>query len=233
MKKKCFLEISVESLEGAMAAERGGADRIELCGDLSVGGITPDPGLMLETYAHVQIPISAMIRPRAGNFAYSDEEFAVMRASLRTAYRLQLDGVVLGILKADRRVDVERTRELVQLAKGMKVTFHRAIDETPDLLVALENVVQTGASRIMTSGGKRAALEGAATIAEMVSQSRGRVTILPGAGINAENVAEVLRRTGASEIHSGLSSAMPYGSSDYKTFEAEVRKLSEQIAAAG
>jgi copper homeostasis protein len=230
MKRKYLLEISVETLEGAMAAERGGADRIELCGELFVGGITPDPGLMLETFANVQIPISAMIRPRAGNFVYSDEEFAVMRASLRMAYRLQLDGVVLGILKADSRVDVERTRELVQLAKGMKVTFHRAIDETPDLLVALEDVVQTGASRILTSGGKRAALEGAATIAEMVSQSRGRATILPGAGINAENAAEVLQKTRANEIHSGLSSAMPYGSGDYKKFEAEVRKLAELVA---
>ena len=184
---------------------------------------------MLETFANVQIPISAMIRPRAGNFVYSDEEFAAMRESLRTAYRLQLDGVVLGILTRERRVDVERTRELVKLAKGMKVTFHRAIDETPDLLAALEDVAQTGASRILTSGGKRTALEGAATIAEMVSRSRGRVTILPGAGINAENVAEVLRKTCAREIHSGLSSALPYGSRDYKKFEAEVRKLAEHL----
>jgi copper homeostasis protein len=231
VRRKHLLEISVQTLEGAMAAERGGADRIELCGELSVGGVTPDPGLMLETFANVQIPISAMIRPRAGNFIYSDEEFAVMRTSLRTAYRLQLDGVVLGILTAERRVDVERTRELVTLAKGMKVTFHRAIDETTDLLAALEDVVRTGATRILTSGGKSSALDGAATIAEMVSRSRGRITILPGAGVNSENAAEVLQKTGASEIHSGLSSAMPYGSGDYKKFEAEVRKLAERVAA--
>jgi copper homeostasis protein len=232
MKQKCLLEISVQTLEGAMAAERGGADRIELCGDLSVGGITPSAGLMMGTRANVTIPIFAMIRPRAGNFVYSHEEFAVMRSSIKLANRLQMNGVVLGILTAKGRIDVERTRELVKLAKGMKVTFHRAIDETADLLAALEDVMQTGANRVLTSGGKRTALEGAATIAEMVSQSRGRVTILPGAGINAENAAQVLQKTGASETHSGLSSAMPYGSGDYKTFEAEVRKLAERIATA-
>jgi copper homeostasis protein len=233
MKQKCLLEISVQTLEGAMAAERGGADRIELCGDLSVGGVTPSPELMLKTRTSVAIPIFAMIRPRAGNFVYSDEDLAVMRSSIKLAKQLQMNGVVLGILTAESRIDVERTRELVKLAKGMNVTFHRAIDETPDLLVALEDVVQTAASRILTSGGKRTALEGAATITEMVSQSRGRVTILPGAGINAENAAEVLRKTGASEIHSGLSSAMPYGSGDYKKFEAEVRKLAKRVATCG
>jgi copper homeostasis protein len=230
MRRKYLLEISVESLEGAMAAERGGADRIELCGDLSVGGITPTAELMMGTRANLRIPIFAMIRPRAGNFVYSDEEFAAMRASVHMAYQLQLDSVVLGILTAERRVDVERTRELVKLANGMKVAFHRAIDETADLLLAMEDVVQTGASRILTSGGKRTALEGAVTIAELVSRSRGRVTILPGAGIHAENAAEVLRKTGANEIHSGLSSAMPYGSQDYKKFEAEVRKLAARVA---
>jgi copper homeostasis protein len=229
--RKYLFEISVETPEAAMAAERGGADRIELCGNLSDGGVTPSAELMMGTRANVTIPIFAMIRPRAGNFAYSEEEFEAMRASLRMAYRLQLDGVVLGILTAENRVDVERTRELVKLANGMKVTFHRAIDETPDLLAALEDVVQTGTSRILTSGGKRTALEGAATIAEMVSKSRGRVTVLPGAGISAENAAEVLRRTGASEIHSGLSSVIPYGSRDYPKFEEEVRKLSGELQA--
>jgi copper homeostasis protein len=231
MKKKYLLEISVETLEGAMAAERGGADRIELCAELAVGGTTPSAGLMVETRANVAIPIFAMIRPRAGNFVYSDEEFAVMRASIKLAKQLQMEGVVLGILTAERRVDVERTRELMEFARGREVTFHRAVDETADLQAALEDVVQTGATRILTSGGKRAALEGAGVITEMISRSRGRVTILPGAGINAENAAEVLRKTGASEIHSGLSSALPYGSHDYKKFEAEVRKLAEQLRA--
>jgi copper homeostasis protein len=233
VKQKHLLEISVQTLEGAMAAERGGADRIELCADLSVGGVTPSPELMLKTRTSVAVPIFAMIRPRAGNFVYSDEEFAVMRSSIKLAKQLQMNGVVLGILTREKRVDVKRTRELVKLAKGMKVTFHRAIDETADLLAALEEVVQTGAHRILTSGGKSSALEGAATIAEMVARSRGRVVILPGAGVNAENAAEVLQKTGASEIHSGLSSAMPYGSGDYKKFEDEVRKLAERIAAAG
>lgn len=230
MKRKYLLEISVETAEGAMAAERGGADRIELCRQLSVGGITPTAELMMGARANLRIPIFAMVRPGAGNFVYSDEEFAAMRASIKLAKQLQMDGVVLGILTVENRVNVERTRELVKLARGLEVTFHRAIDETTDLLAAAEDVVQTGANRILTSGGKSTAFEGAGVIAEMVSQLRGRVTILPGAGISVENVAEVLRRTGASEIHSGLSSTIPYGSRDYKKFEAEVRKLAELVA---
>jgi copper homeostasis protein len=231
MKEKYLLEVSVETLEGAMAAERGGADRIELCGQLSAGGITPSAEAMMGTRANVAIPVFAMIRPRAGDFVYSDEEFTAMRLSIKLGRQFQMDGVVLGILTAENRVDVKRTRELVELARGLEATFHRAIDETADLPAALEDVVRTGATRILTSGGKRTALEGAGVIAEMVSRSRGRVTILPGAGISAENAAEVLRRTGASEIHSGLSSALPYASRDYVKFEEEVRKLANQLRA--
>ncbi len=230
MSLKCLLEISVETLESAMAAERGGADRIELCGELSVGGITPSAGLMLETFANVQVPISAMIRPRSGNFVYSDKEFAAMRASLRMAYQLQLDGVVLGILTAENRVDVERTRELVELAKGMKVTFHRAIDETTDLLTAIEDVARTGAKRILTSGGAKSALEGAAVLAKLIEAAGERIVIVPGAGISAANIRQIAQRTKAREFHSGLSTALPYGSREYKRFEEEVRKLAEQLA---
>lgn len=230
MKQKYILEISVETLEAALAAERGGADRIELCRELEVGGLTPSAELMLATRANVQIPIFAMVCPRAGGFVYSDEEFAAMRASIRLAKQLQLDGVVMGMLTAEQWVDAWRTRELVELARGMEATFHRAIDEAADLLVALEDVVRTGASRILTSGGKRTALDGAETIAEMVSRSRGRMAILPGAGINASNILLVAEQTGAREFHSGLSTALPYGSLDYGKFETEVRNIAERLA---
>jgi copper homeostasis protein len=225
-----LLEISAESLEAAMAAERGGAERIELCNDLRAGGLTPDAELMVATRVNLQIPVFAMIRPRSGDFVYSDAEFAAMRASIKLATQLQLDGVVLGVLTAQRRVDVQRTQELVKLARGMEVTFHRAFDETADLDQALEDVIQTGATRILTSGGAKSALKGAAVLAKLVEAAGERIVIVPGAGISATNIERVAQRMKAREFHSGLSSALPYGSKDYKKFEEEVRKLTERIA---
>jgi copper homeostasis protein len=229
MKRKYLLEISVESLEGAMAAERGGADRIELCAELSVGGVTPSAELMSAAREQVHLPIFAMIRPRAGNFVYSDEEFAEMKRAILRAKEAGMHGVVLGILMEGRGVDIERTSALVEVAWPLPVTFHRAFDDSADLRRALEDIVQTSAARILTSGGAAVALAGAAVLAELVAAAGDRIIIVPGAGINAENAAEVLRRTVASEIHSGLSSAMPYGSRDYQKFEAEVRKLVELV----
>lgn len=227
--KRFLLEISVGSLEVAVAAQRGGADRIELCREQNVGGLTPSSEVMKEARKRLRIPIYVMIRPRAGNFVYSDEEFAAMRESIELAQRLEMDGVVLGILNAERRVDVVRTGELVEMAEQMEVTFHRAIDEAADPLGAVEAIVETGAERILTSGGRATALEGADTIAKMVASARGRVVILPGAGISGANFREVALRTGATEFHSGLGSALPYGSLDYGKFEKEVRRLAEQI----
>ena len=230
MKKKYTLEISVETLEGAMAAERGGADRIELCCGLSVGGVTPGMDLVRAVRAHIRVPIFEMIRPRAGDFVYSDSEFEIMKRSIADAKESVVDGVVLGILRKDGRVDIERTRELVNLARPLPVTYHRAFDETADLHKALEDVIQTGAKRILTSGGAKGAEEGAVVLAELVQAAGERILILPGAGISALNVEKVARRTGAREFHSGLSSALPYGSREYQKFETEVRKLAEQIA---
>jgi len=233
MKKKYLLEISVESLEGAMAAERGGADRIELCGELSVGGITPSAELMGAAREQVHMPIFAMIRPRAGNFVYSDEEFAEMKRAILRAKEAGMHGVVLGILKQGRGVDIGRTRELIEVAWPLPVTFHRAFDDAADLRRALEDVVQTRAARVLTSGGAAGASAGAAVLAELVAAARDRIIMVPGAGINAENAAEILRKSGASEIHSGLSSTIPYGSRNYKKLEDEVRKLVELLASVG
>jgi copper homeostasis protein len=225
-----LLEISVETLEGALAAERGGADRIELCGDLSLGGVTPDAELVSAVRIQVRIPVFVIIRPRAGDFVYSDAEFAEMKSSISLAKESGVDGVVLGMLRKDLYVDIERTRELVEIAEPLPVTYHRAFDEAAGLLQALEDVVKTGAKRILTSGGAKNALEGAAVLAELVTAARDRITIVPGAGINASNISMVAGQTGAQEFHSGLSSALPYGSGDYQKFETEVRKLTEQLA---
>jgi copper homeostasis protein len=230
VKNKLLLEISVETVEGAAAAERGGADRIELCSNLPAGGVTPDAELMRRVREVVRIPVFAMIRQRAGDFVYSHAEFAEMKRETATAKELGMDGMVMGILTGERRVDVARTQELVELARPLPVTFHRAFDEIADIHEALEDVIQTGAKRILTSGGAKSALEGAAILVELVEAAGERIMILPGAGISGANIAEVARRTGAREFHSGLSAALPYGSKDYKKFEGEARKLAEQVA---
>jgi copper homeostasis protein len=229
MTQKYLLEISVDGLGKVMAAERGGADRIELCADLSVGGLTPSQELLCSVREKVRIPIFSMIRPRAGDFVYAASEFAAMKQSIVEAKESGMDGVVVGVLQKNLRIDVERTQELVELARALPVTFHRAFDECADLRESLEAVIRTGAARILTSGGASGAPEGAAVLAGLIHLSRDRITILPGGGISASNIADLARRTGAREFHSGLSSALPYSSADFQAFEAEVRKLAEQL----
>jgi copper homeostasis protein len=231
MPRKYLLEISVDTLDKAIAAERGGADRIELCAELSVGGLTPARELLRTVREKIGIPIYSMIRPREGNFAYSQAEIAEMKRSITVAKEAGMNGVVLGLLRQDRRVDVSRTRDLVELARPLPVTFHRAFDQTPSPSEALEDVIRTGSARILTSGGAKSAPEGAAILAEVVRAARDRIILVPGAGINAANLTRVKQQTGAREFHSGLSSALPYCNRDYEKFEAEVRKLAERLAA--
>lgn len=225
--KSFLLEIAVDTVEAAAAAERGGADRLELCGDLSVGGVTPDAALLRALREQIRIPVFVMIRPRAGDFVYSAAEFEEMKASIAAAKELGADGLVLGILNLDNSVDIRRTRELVSLAKPLPVTFHRAFDETADLSRALLDVVQTGAARILTSGGATTALEGAHNIASLIAAAGERITIIPGAGINVDNILilHVALLARVREFHSGLSSALPYPRADYAVFERGVREL--------
>jgi copper homeostasis protein len=230
VKRKFLLEISVETLEAALAAQRGGADRVELCGNLSIGGVTPSIEVMRTMREQLRIPVFAMIRPRGKDFVYSEAEFAEMKRSIGDAKHAGMDGVVLGILTKDRLVDIERTRELVAIARPLPATFHRAFDDCANPYEALEDVAQTGASRILTSGGAKTALEGAAPLAKLVAEGGNRITIVPGAGISASNIARVVKETGAKELHSGLGTVLPYGSPDFQRFEAEVRKLTEQLA---
>ena len=230
MSRKCLLEISVESLEAALAAARGGPDRIELCGNLSAGGITPSIALMHAVREHLSIPVFVMIRARAGDFVYSDAEFSEMRRSIAGAKESGMDGVILGVLTKDHRVDVARTRELVEFARPLPVTFHRAFDEAADLHQALEDVMQSGARRILTSGGAKSALEGAAVLTELIAAAGERIVIVPGAGISPANIEQVARQTGAREFHSGLGTVLPYGSHEYKRLEEEVRRLAEHLA---
>lgn len=233
MKTPYLLEISVETLAAAVAAERGGADRAELCEDLNMGGVTPSAELMQETRKSVRLPIFAMIRPRGGDFLYSAAEFEHMKRDLEVAKACGMDGVVLGILLPDRSVDKERTRELVEAAKPLPVTFHRAFDETTDLHAALEQVISTGATRILTSGGWPNAAAGASMLAELVKAAAGRIEILPGGGVNADNLEKIVQATGAKEFHSGLGTSLPYGKSGAAEFERAVRKLAEILGGMG
>jgi copper homeostasis protein len=228
-----ILEISVESAAAAVAAERGGAHRIELCADLRMGGLTPSEDLMRVVRGRVRLPVFAMIRPRAGNFVYSDEERMRMRIDIAMAQRVGMDGIVLGLLARGARVDLERTRMLVLAARPLPVTFHRAFDEVADLDTALRDVIVAGAARILTSGGATSAPAGIENLARLVKAANERVIILPGGGINASNVAQIAKQSGAHEIHSGLGSVLAYGQEDYALFENEVRKMGEQLASAG
>ena len=223
--KRILLEISVESAERARAAESGGADRLELCCELALGGLTPPRALIEAVRKSVRIPVLAMIRPRAGDFVYSETEFAEMLEAIAWAREARIEGVVAGLLGRDRRVDRTRTAQLVGAARGLEVTFHRAVDDARDLLEAVDEIAEAGVTRILTSGGKPTALDGAPTIAAMIERARGRVDILPGAGINAGNLGEIVRRTGAEEVHAGLSSLVPRSAAAGR-FEEEVRRLS-------
>ena len=208
MQTKLSLEICVESLESALAAERGGAQRIELCSALSEGGLTPSAGL-IAACSQLAVQCYVMIRPRGGDFLYSNLEFELMKDEIRRAKDLGADGVVFGILTADGQVDVARTRELVALTAPLSVTFHRAFDMTPDLDAALEAVIATGAVRILTSGGAPSVPEGIDAIARVVERAAGRIRIMPGGGVKPSNVAEIARATGAIEFHSSARAAYP------------------------
>ena len=224
MSGRFVVEISVESVERAVAAERGGASRIELCRSLEIGGVTPGVELMREVRARVSVPIFSMVRPRGGDFVYSAAEFEEMRAAIKAARSTGMDGVVLGLLKADGTVDVARTAELVRAAAPLPVTFHRAFDESADLFGALEDVIATGATRLLTSGGSATASEAVALIAELVRNARGRIAVMPGSGVTAGNVAEIAVATGATEIHAGLSSVVARDA-EATEFEKDVRRL--------
>jgi copper homeostasis protein len=199
-----LVEAAVQTLEEALAAECAGADRIELCANLSVGGTTPSAGLIATVIDQTKLPVFAMIRPRGGGFVYSEEELAAMTREIELAAKTGLAGIVAGALTPAGRVDVERTLTLVKVAAGLPFTFHRAFDSTANLPDALELLIQLGVSRVLTSGGAATALNGASAIAALVEQAGERISIIAAGGIRAHNVREVVARTGVREVHSRL-----------------------------
>ncbi len=202
--KNVLLEICVVSLDYAIAAQRARADRVELCSNLASGGITPDVRLMDAAREHLHIPIHVLIRPRPGDFFYLAHEFRLMRKDIQTAKQLGMDGVVLGLLNREFQIDVARTRELVELAHPLQVTFHRAFDQSHSWRDSLEAVIQTGAHRLLTSGCRAKATEGLSTLAKLVREAKDQIIVMPGGGITPANFVRVLGATSAREIHASL-----------------------------
>lgn len=197
-------ELCAETIDACLAARAGGAHRIELCSGLREGGITPSHGLILEAVERSGLPVHVLVRPRDGNFVYSESEIDVMRRDILHIKELGAAGAVVGILRADGRVDVAATRALVQLARPLKVTFHRAFDATPSLPEALEDVIATGADRLLTSGGQPDVVAGSAALAELVRLAGSRIDIAVGGGLRLGNAASLARATQARHFHGSL-----------------------------
>jgi len=203
-----LLEIAANSLESALAAQAGGADRVELCENLGEGGATPSFGTLALARERLRIPLYVLIRPRGGDFVYSPDEWEVMCRDVELCARLGCDGVVIGALDAEGNVDMAGCRVLAEAAGTMGITFHRAFDCVADRAGALEDVVALGCERILTSGGADDALRGAATIASDIARADGRLAVMAGAGLTVENIADAVRATGAREFHASAKVLM-------------------------
>ncbi|MGI4862771.1 MAG: copper homeostasis protein CutC [Janthinobacterium lividum] len=204
-----MLEICAASLPSALAAQAGGAHRIELCQNLEQGGITPSYGLIRQVLAQVSLPVFVLIRPRAGGFVYSAGELSIMRDDVAACRELGCAGVVLGVLDAAGRVNMAACQELIDAAGPLAVTFHRAFDACPDQTQALEDVIALGCHRLLTSGGQATAEAGKEQLTTLVTQAAGRIQIMPGAGITAGNVRALAAYTGAQELHTSAKRLLP------------------------
>ena len=241
-------EICSGSLQSALNAQEAGAHRVELCSALSLGGLTPSYGFIELARKRLKIDVNVLIRPRQGDFLYDSDEVAVMIRDIIACAQMGVDGVVIGALDPFGNVDVDACRAMVAVAKhhGMSVTFHRAIDRACNIMAALEDVISVGADRVLSSGGKPTSLEGLETLARMNAAAAGRVIIMPGGGVNAENIRQILEGTGAQEIHfSGsqtIQSEMVYREGvsftpdslggDFTRTESSTEKIRQMIQAA-
>jgi copper homeostasis protein len=236
------LEICAFNLSAALAAQRAGADRIELCAGPEEGGVTPSAGLIREARSRLPIPVYPIIRPREGDFLYSEEEFRIMLRDVEYCKQVGCNGVVIGMLQADGSIDQSKCARLVETAYPMGVTFHRAFDRAADPFAALETIIGIGCERILTSGQRPVAMEGAELLRELVREADERIVIMPGSGVRASNIAELAARTGAVEFHTSarvraasamefVNLAMQEDLSMVMPSEEEIQRLKEIISA--
>ena len=213
-----ILECCVDSVESAINAAKGGASRLELCSNLVIGGTTPDVALVKEIRKYTDIRIHALIRPRFGDFCYTEHEMEIMKAQIRALKEAGVEGVVIGILKEDGALDCDKMQELLQECKGMSVTLHRAFDMCDDPYKAMEQAIELGIHTILTSGQKQSAWEGRELLAELIEKADGRIDIMAGAGIGASVIEQLIPVTKGSNYHmSGkvtLDSPMKYRKAD-------------------
>jgi len=216
MRNSVAVEICVGDLESALQAALGGADRIELCANLPAGGTTPSAGTIAAACRRLSIPVHGLVRPRAGDFLPSPAELAAMRHDIGTARSLGASGVVFGMLRPDRTIDREATAKLADLARPLGVTFHKAFDQTRDPEEALDTLIALGVDRVLTSGCRLKAWEGRDTLRRLVEHARGRIAIMAGGRLSADNLAPLIAATGVREVHLGsavtrtMASAMTY-----------------------
>lgn len=194
-----IIEVCVDRVRSAIHAQKGGADRLELCQDLALGGTTPSKGLVVQTQKNVKLPIMAMIRPRGGDFCYDEYEFECMLEDIRLMKELQVEGIVVGILTPDGRIDMSRMKKVMDEAQGMEVVCHRAFDMTRDLFEAFSDLQELGITRVLTAGGYNKAPQGIENIQKLIAKNSG-ITVMPGSGVGAEN-AKLFEQIGAKEIH--------------------------------
>jgi copper homeostasis protein len=198
---KFNIEICIDNIDSALISQNAGADRVELCANLIEGGTTPGYGTISSVRKNISIGMNVIIRPRGGDFFYNEAEYEIMKKDIDVCGECGADGVVSGILKSDGSIDVERTARLIEFARPMSVTFHRAFDMCREPIRALEDIISTGADRLLTSGQKNKAIDGVESIRNLILQAKGRIIIMPGSGIDASNISQIARWTGASEFH--------------------------------
>ena len=198
---KFKLEVIGFTIESCLIAQAAGAHRIELCDNPSEGGTTPSYGFIKTARENLSIELYPIIRPRGGDFLYSEIEFELMKADIQICKNLGCDGVVIGMLNSDGTVDKQRCKQLVDIAQPMGVSFHRAFDRTKDPFKALEDIISIGCERILTSGQKSVATDGVALLNELVKQANGRIIIMPGSGVRSDNVENLVKKTNATEFH--------------------------------
>jgi copper homeostasis protein len=207
MNRHVQVEICVGDVASAIAAESGGADRVELCDNLAVGGTTPSAGTIAESCRRLSIPVHVLIRPRAGDFIYSEPEIAVMRHDIAIAKSLGAAGVVLGVLTPFGSIDRELTAALIALARPLHVTFHKAFDQTHEPMQALDNLIALGVERVLTSGGRPTALEGIEALAKLVDRAGDRIAVMAGGRLSTSNLEAVIRQSRVNEVHLGSAAS--------------------------